>query len=139
MPHNKIQAIEAATGELIWEYQYAFPPPQKCSAGPTRNIALWQDRYVLATYDAALVAIDAASGKQILAHRKSRLPRSLYPQRRPLVAAGVVVSGINGCELFTKDGCFITGHDPKRVKTMAHRHAGRARHAGIRHLGRCRT
>ena len=24
--HNKIQAIEAGTGELIWEYQYAFPP-----------------------------------------------------------------------------------------------------------------
>jgi glucose dehydrogenase len=24
----------------------------------------------------------------------------------------VVLSGINGCELYTRDGCFITGHDP---------------------------
>ncbi|HCD02522.1 MAG TPA: alcohol dehydrogenase, partial [Planctomycetaceae bacterium] len=30
----------------------------------------------------------------------------------PVIANGVVVSGINGCERFTDDGCFITGHDP---------------------------
>ncbi|MEK9594125.1 MAG: c-type cytochrome, partial [Luminiphilus sp.] len=56
--HNKIQAIEAATGELIWEYQYAFPPASKMLGGPTRNIALWQDRLFLTTYDAAIVAVD---------------------------------------------------------------------------------
>ena len=28
------------------------------------------------------------------------------------MANGIVISGINGCELFTKAGCFITGHDP---------------------------
>ena len=43
----------------------------------------------------------------------------------PIVANGVVVSGINGCELFTQAGCFITGHDPEtgeelwRTSTLA--------------------
>ena len=41
------------------------------------------------------------------------------------MANGVVVSGINGCELFTQSGCFITGHDPEtgeelwRTSTLA--------------------
>ncbi|MDG1214366.1 MAG: PQQ-binding-like beta-propeller repeat protein, partial [Luminiphilus sp.] len=112
-PHNKIQAIEAATGELIWEYQYAFPPAAKMLGGPTRNIALWQDRLFLATYDAALVAIDAASGKQLWRTEKADYREAYTHSAGPLVAAGVVVSGINGCELFTEDGCFITGHDPE--------------------------
>jgi alcohol dehydrogenase (cytochrome c) len=58
-PNNKIQAIQADTGELIWEYQYAFPPASKMLGGPTRNIALWDNKVFLATYDAALVAVDA--------------------------------------------------------------------------------
>ena len=124
-PHNKIQAIEAATGELIWEYQYAFPPAAKMLGGPTRNIALWQDRLFLATYDAALVAIDAASGKQLWRTEKADYREAYTHSAGPLVAAGVVVSGINGCELFTEDGCFITGHDPEtgqelwRTSTLA--------------------
>ncbi len=124
-PHNKIQAIEAATGELIWEYQYAFPPAAKMLGGPTRNIALWQDRLFLATYDAALVAIDAASGKQLWRAEKADYRDAYTHSAGPLVAAGVVVSGINGCELFTEDGCFITGHDPEtgqelwRTSTLA--------------------
>lgn len=124
-PHNKIQAIEAATGELIWEYQYAFPPAAKMLGGPTRNIALWQDRLFLATYDAALVAIDAASGKQLWRTEKADYRDAYTHSAGPLVAAGVVVSGINGCELFTEDGCFITGHDPEtgqelwRTSTLA--------------------
>ena len=117
-PHNKIQAIEAATGELIWEYQYAFPPAAKMLGGPTRNIALWQDRLFLATYDAALVAIDAASGKQLWRTEKADYRDAYTHSAGPLVAAGVVVSGINGCELFTEDGCFITGHDPETGKEL---------------------
>ena len=70
-PHNKIQAIDAASGDLIWEYQYAFPPASKMLGGPTRNIAIWQDRLFLATYDAALVAIDARTGQQLWRTQKA--------------------------------------------------------------------
>ena len=82
--HNKIQAIEAATGELIWEYQYEFPPASKMLGGPTRNIALWQDRLFLATYDAAIVAIDAQPDSNSGAPRKPTIARPLPTARDPL-------------------------------------------------------
>lgn len=110
--HNKIQAIEAGTGELIWEYQYAFPPASKMLGGPTRNIALWQDRLFLTTYDAAIVAIDATTGAELWRTEKADYREAFTHSAGPIVANGIVVSGINGCELFTQDGCFITGHDP---------------------------
>ena len=111
-PNNKIQAIQADTGELIWEYQYAFPPASKMLGGPTRNIALWDNKVFLATYDAALVAVDAVTGEQLWRTQKADYREAFTHSAGPIVANGVVVSGINGCELFTKDGCFITGHDP---------------------------
>ena len=117
-PHNKLQAIEAATGELIWEYQYDFPPASKMLGGPTRNIALWQDRLFLATYDAAVVAIEASTGRQLWRTEKADYREAFTHSAGPIVANGVVVSGINGCELFTQDGCFITGHDPETGKEL---------------------
>jgi len=110
--NNKIQAIEADSGELIWEYQYDFPPAAKMLGGPTRNIALWQDKLFLATYDAALIALDAVTGKQLWRSEKADYREAFTHSAGPIVADGVVVSGINGCELFTEDGCFVTGHDP---------------------------
>ena len=111
-PNNKIQAIDAATGDLIWEYQYVFPPASKMLGGPTRNIALWQDRLFLATYDAAIVAIDARTGQQLWRSQKADYQEAFTHSAGPIVANGIVISGINGCELFTEAGCFITGHDP---------------------------
>ena len=111
-PNNKIQAIDAATGDLIWEYQYVFPPASKMLGGPTRNIALWQDRLFLATYDAAIVAIDTRTGKQLWRSQKADYQEAFTHSAGPIVANGIVISGINGCELFTEAGCFITGHDP---------------------------
>ena len=93
--------------------------------GPTRNIAIWKDRLFLATYDAALVAIDARTGQQLWRAQKADYREAFTHSAGPIVANGVVVSGINGCELFTQSGCFITGHDPEtgeelwRTSTLA--------------------
>ncbi len=83
--------------------------------GPTRNIALWQDRYFLATYDAASGGHRCRTGKQLWRTEKADYREAYTHSAGPYVANGVVVSGINGCELFTQDGCFITGHDPKQA------------------------
>lgn len=111
-PNNKIQAIDGADGTLLWEYQYDFPRASRLLGGPTRNIAIYQDKLFLATYDAALVAIDVRSGKQLWRTEKADYREAFTHSAGPIIANGVVVSGINGCELFTAAGCFITGHDP---------------------------
>lgn len=111
-PNNRIQALEADTGTLIWDYQYDYPNGSKLLGGPTRNIALYENKLFLATYDAAIVAIDARSGEPLWRTEKADFSQAYTHSAGPIIADGIVVSGINGCELFTKDGCFITGHDP---------------------------
>ncbi len=111
-PGNVVQAIDATTGEPIWEFRYEFPPEALKSTGATRGLALYEDKVFLSTYDAAVVALDARTGEQVWRTVKADYTQGFTQTSTPIVANGVVVSGINGCERFTDDGCFITGHDP---------------------------
>jgi alcohol dehydrogenase (cytochrome c) len=115
---NVIQALDAATGDLIWEYAYPFPPDSRALGGPTRNIAIYGDKLFLATYDAALVAIDTRTGKQLWRTVKADYKQGYTHSSGPIIADGVVVSGINGCERFKPGGCFITGHDPETGREL---------------------
>ncbi len=111
-PGNIIQALDAENGELIWEYAYSYPPEAQTLGGPTRNIALYEQKLFLATYDAAIVALDARTGKQLWRTVKADYTKGFTHTSGPIIGRGVVLSGINGCERFEKDGCFVTGHDP---------------------------
>src|SRR3546814_15568774 len=60
----RVQAIDAKTGEFIWDYRYRLPSGEWPSPLPNRGIALFADMVFLATPDAAIVAIDARTGKE---------------------------------------------------------------------------
>ena len=111
-PGNIIQALDAKNGELIWEYRYPFPKASKTLGGPTRNIAVYEDKIFLATYDAHLIALNIRTGKLIWKTKKANYEDGYTHTSGPIIANGVVISGINGCERYIKEGCFITGHDP---------------------------
>ncbi len=111
-PGNVLQAVDAASGDVIWEYRYQFPQASRTLGGPTRNIALYGDKLFLATYDAAVVAVDVHTGEQVWRTGKADFRQGYTHTSGPLIADGVVISGINGCERYTGNGCFITGHDP---------------------------
>ena len=117
-PGNIIQAVTADTGDVIWEYKYDFPPEAKTLGGRVRNIAIYGDKLFLATYDAAIVAIDARTGEQVWRTPKADHREAYTHTAGPIIGGGVVLSGINGCELYTKAGCFITGHDPDTGKEL---------------------
>ena len=117
-PGNVIQAVEAESGDLIWEYSHDFPPAAKTLGGPTRNIALYQDKVFLSTYDASVVAIDARTGEKLWQTPKADYRQAYTHSSGPIIGDGVVLSGINGCELYTEDGCFVTGHDPETGKEL---------------------
>ena len=89
---NTVQALDAATGELIWENQVG--PSTAIGFGSMRNIAIYGDKVILATTDARLVALDARTGKTgvddvsiadraqgLLQHQRS--DRAAARQRRP--------------------------------------------------------
>ena len=111
-PGNIVQAIDGATGDLIWEYRYGYPPDALKGTGATRGLALYGDKIFLTTYDASIVAIDMGTGDEVWKTTKADYAQGFTHTSAPVIAGGVVVSGINGCEQFTDAGCFITGHDP---------------------------
>src|SRR6202162_2170676 len=59
---DKIQALNAATGDLIWEYRRDLPAalladtPNNLSK---RNMAIYDDKLIVATSDAHIIALDA--------------------------------------------------------------------------------
>ena len=110
-PGNVVQAIDAAMGTVLWEYRSPLPEdaPQY---GATRTLALYGDKVFLATYDAALVALDARTGEEVWRTVKADYTQGFMQFGGPVVANGVVVSGINGCQRYKEQTCFITGHDP---------------------------
>ena len=114
-PGNIIQALDAATGDVIWQYIRTFP--EGISAGSffnqLRNIAIYGDKVFLATKDAALVALDARTGAVAWEHQIADPALGFTNVSGPIVAGGLVVNGINGCTRFTEESCFITAHDPQ--------------------------
>jgi len=62
---NIVQALDARTGELIWENHVRPAGRQGGGTGATRNLAIYQDKIFLATTDARLAALDARTGKTV--------------------------------------------------------------------------
>jgi alcohol dehydrogenase (cytochrome c) len=62
VPHTQgvVQALDARTGDLIWEYRRSLPDGM--GADMTRNLALYEDKVYLTTEDAYLVALAATTG-----------------------------------------------------------------------------
>ena len=109
-PGNVVQAIDAATGDVIWVYRHRLP--QDARAGATRTLALYGDKLFLATADAHLVALDARTGEEVWKTVKTDYTQGFRQNAGPVIANGVLITGTNGCDRYTEQTCFITGHDP---------------------------
>ena len=68
-PGHIVQALDARTGDLIWENNVG---PNSTTA--LRNLAIYENNVFMATNDARLVALDARNGKIVweAAHRRQR-------------------------------------------------------------------
>jgi PQQ-dependent dehydrogenase (methanol/ethanol family) len=125
---NRIQALNAATGDLIWEYKRELP--EKLIANTqnltSRNLAIYENLIITATSDAHLVALDAKTGKVAWDHATADWTLGWRYTGGPFIVNGKVIQGMTGCGNAEPGGCFITGHDAKtgaelwRVNTIAH-------------------
>ena len=113
-PANTIQALEAATGELIWEYRRNFPEGFSSRGfNQLRNISIYEDKIYLSTKDAAMVALDARTGRVVWETQIADYEKGYNNVSGPMVMGGKVINGINGCQQFQSDSCFITAFDPR--------------------------
>jgi len=124
-PGGVIQALDGATGDLIWEYR----PDDRQSAGQRgggdvdlrgiqRNLAIFGDRIFGTTNDAHIIALDALTGKLVwdVTVADSKLGYSYTSG--PIVVRGRVIAGMTGCSRYKDDVCFISGHEATTGKEV---------------------
>ena len=114
-PGDVIQAIDAVTGDLRWEYRRDSPDDVEEFVGnltTNRNIAIYGSRIIDTSVDNHVFALDATTGRldwetQILDYRKNPARHS----SGPIIAGGKVVSGRSCMPRGGPDACVITAHD----------------------------
>jgi alcohol dehydrogenase (cytochrome c) len=106
-PSNIVQAIDAKTGDLIWETRAG--PGQAPGYGGIRSIAIAEDKIFLPTSDAHMVAIDARNGKIVWDTPASDAPHT--STSGAIVIGDHVLMGMTGCARFDGEGCYIAAFD----------------------------
>jgi alcohol dehydrogenase (cytochrome c) len=118
---DKVQALNAATGDLLWQYIRELPRKLIAEGGNTlakRNMSIYGDNLYIATSDDHLVALNAKTGKVVWDHEVADWKQGWRYSSGPFMAGGVLTQGMSGCNQGQKGGCFITGHDPATGKEL---------------------
>lgn len=124
---DTVEALDGATGTLLWRYTRSLPPSLHASAGIEKNLAIYQNNLYATTVDGHMIALDMKTGKLVWDHAvlgPKENDAHLRFDSGPLVAKGKVISGVSGCNTY-KGGCFIvaldaqTGQEAWRFDTIA--------------------
>ena len=126
-PSDHVQAFDAATGDLLWEYRRElpddlgeyFPVP-----AINRNLAIFENLIIDTSSDDFIFALDAQSGELVWETKIAEYQQGSQQTSGPIIANGKVISG-RGCEPEGgPEACVITAHDPRtgeelwRTRTM---------------------
>jgi len=93
-----LQAINGATGKIIWEtrVQGTIAP---------RGIAIYQDKIYISNGN-SISAVEARTGKSVWSTSIGHSNTS-----GPIVANGKVIAGMGACGQFTEDKCYLSAYD----------------------------
>jgi alcohol dehydrogenase (cytochrome c) len=110
-----LQALDAKSGELIWENRYGSNP----TAPAMRGIAIYGDKIFVNTGDAHLMAFDARTGKVAWDTTIGDRSKGDYQNSSgPLAVKGRLISGLgrDSCATYREEKCFISAYDAKTGK-----------------------
>ena len=115
-PGDLIQAIDAVTGDLIWEYQRKLAEGARRST--KRNIAIYGNSIISTSSHNHVFALDTQTGA--LQWETQILDPSLPANASsgPIVANGKIIAGRQCQPGATHEGCIITAHDAKTGKEL---------------------
>jgi alcohol dehydrogenase (cytochrome c) len=117
--NSATMAIDAKTGHQIWKTKVEYPPETPrivCCGIINRGAALYDGKVFRTTLDANVVALDAKTGKELWKQNAINFKDGYAMTVAPLVADGVVITGISGAEYGTR--LFIDGWDPSTGKHL---------------------
>ena len=104
-----VQALEAATGTLRWEYRRKDINP----GSRVQSVALWEDLVISSTDDASLVALDARTGVVRWETQIANGELGFGNTAGPIIADGKVINGVNGCGRYQSEKCFVSAYDAR--------------------------
>src|SRR5881296_4295403 len=121
-------AIDVATGKQLWKQVLDWPPETPrvvCCGVSNKGAAIYNGKVYRTTLDAHVVAYEAKTGKEIWKSKAAEWKDGFSLTGAPLVANGVLVTGISGAEFGIRG--FIDGWDPATGKQLWRRYTIPAR------------
>ena len=113
-PAGYVQAVDAVTGDRLWEYRKTFEgTPNETFSSRTRALAIYGDKIYVTTNDAHIIALDAQTGDVVWDHTVADWSRGYRYTSGAIVVKGQIVAGMTGCERYKEGDCFISAHDPE--------------------------
>jgi alcohol dehydrogenase (cytochrome c) len=116
-PLNILQALDAQTGELIWEHHIG--PEQAIGIAAMRNMSIYEDKVFFTTTDARLVALDAKTGAVVWESQIADRTKGNYAETAgSIVINGKVLQGLAGCDRYGSEACYISAYDATTGKQL---------------------
>jgi alcohol dehydrogenase (cytochrome c) len=114
-------AIDVETGRQIWRTPVEVDPEMKRADPITRGAAtIYGGKLFRVTIDNNILALDMKTGKQVWKQKFADWHEGYYATSAPIVAHGVVISGMAGGESTTRG--FLDGWDPETGKKLWRRY-----------------
>ena len=110
---SKVQAIDAATGKLLWQYDPKVPGEfgvKACCDTVNRGVAAYKGRLYLGALDGRLIALDAATGKEVWSKVTVDQSQPYTITGAPRIVKDKVIIGNGGAEMGVRG--YISAYDP---------------------------
>lgn len=119
-----IQALDAKTGTVLWQYSHTLPQDYPRLPGfyrTKRNLGIGGNKLIFPTIDMRIVALDIKTGAKVWDVSTDDYKSERTYNSGPLIVRDKVLVGSGNCSpgsansrpgaYFPGGGCFITGHD----------------------------
>jgi alcohol dehydrogenase (cytochrome c) len=115
-PGDNIQAVDATTGDLIWEYRRKLPEGVRPKTN--RTLAMWGDFILNSSSDNFVYALDARTGALAWETKVLDATKRAPTSGGPIVANGKLITGRQCQPDAGRDSCVVTAHDAKTGKEL---------------------
>src|SRR5689334_19208905 len=110
-----LQALDAKTGELIWENRYG----SNAGAPAMRGITIYGDHVFVTSNEAHLIAFDARNGKVAWDTTIGDRSKNQHSTTSgPIAVKGKLIQGLSGCQQYGGEKCFISAYDAQTGKEL---------------------